>query len=327
MRPYGRDMTETSHLRILNRQHLESLDLGWDDLMDAIDDAFTQKSKGQVQNPAKPKVASRPDSFFNAMPAYLGGSDQVGLKWVSGVDSNKAEGLPYIYGSMILNDAATGRPIALLDGGWLTDIRTPAVSAAVLRALNRSVRRLAIIGAGVQTRGHLAAALHTCPSIEHVTIYDRTPDKAAAVLAGAGERETHVAEGPEAAVQDADLIITTVTRALEPRLDCDTADPNAILLPVDYDDALSPRAINDSALFVVDDIDQYTNVAARGDNFGELKDPDGESAQLITRSLSLPPDGRICVMNLGLALEDVAIASLCLQRAEERNIGTLVEFP
>ncbi len=318
---------ETSYLRILNRKALESLELGWVELTEAVIDAFVQKSKGQVQNPPKPKVASRPDSFFNAMPAYLGGSDQVGLKWVSGVDSNKSHGLPYIYGSMILNDAATGRPLALLDGGWLTDVRTPAVSAAVLRSLGYSPQRLAIIGAGVQARGHLAMALHTSPEIEKVTIFDRTPHKAATVLKDTGDRTTHVAATPQEAVAEADLIITTLSRPLEPRLDCSNSDPRAVVLPVDYDDAVASETINDSSLFLVDDLDQFSNVAERGTHFGQLRKPDGECFQLITGSLDLPSDGRICVMNLGLALEDVAIASLCLQRAEERNIGTLVEFP
>ena len=120
-------MSDVNELLILNRRDLEGLALTWPEIVDVIEDAFRQKAQGLVTNPPKPKVTSRDDAFIHAMPAYLGGSDRIGLKWVSGYEQNHAKGLPYIYGSVIMNDPETGRPIALLDGGWITEMRTPAV--------------------------------------------------------------------------------------------------------------------------------------------------------------------------------------------------------
>ncbi|MCB0945972.1 MAG: hypothetical protein KDB49_13760, partial [Mycobacterium sp.] len=98
---------------VLNRADLVGLGLSWAEIIDVLEDAFLQKSRGLVQNPPKPKVTSRGDSaFIHAMPAYLGGSDRIGIKWVAGYEGNHAKGLPYIYGAVIMNDAETGRPIA-----------------------------------------------------------------------------------------------------------------------------------------------------------------------------------------------------------------------
>ncbi|HPV91319.1 MAG TPA: hypothetical protein PLI84_13410, partial [Ornithinibacter sp.] len=77
-------MTTTNELLILNRRDLEGLALTWPEIVDVIEDAFRQKAQGLVTNPPKPKVTSRDDAFIHAMPAYLGGSDRIGLKWVSG---------------------------------------------------------------------------------------------------------------------------------------------------------------------------------------------------------------------------------------------------
>jgi ornithine cyclodeaminase/alanine dehydrogenase-like protein (mu-crystallin family) len=118
-----------NQMLVLNRADLESLGLTWAEIIDVLDDAFSQKARGLVQNPPKPKVTSREDAFIHAMPAYLGGSDRIGIKWVAGYEQNHAKGLPYIYGAVIMNDAETGRPIALLDGGWITEMRTPGASA------------------------------------------------------------------------------------------------------------------------------------------------------------------------------------------------------
>ena len=102
-------MSPRNDLLILNRRDLEGLGLTWPEIVDVLEDAFRQKAQGLVTNPPKPKVTSRDDAFIHAMPAYLGGSDRIGLKWVSGYEQNHAKGLPYIFGSVIMNDSETGR--------------------------------------------------------------------------------------------------------------------------------------------------------------------------------------------------------------------------
>jgi ornithine cyclodeaminase/alanine dehydrogenase-like protein (mu-crystallin family) len=315
----------THEVLVLGRKDLEGLALSWNDVVDVLEDAFGQKAAGLVQNPPKPAVRPRDDAFINAMPAYLGGSDRVGMKWVAGYEGNRSKGLPYINGTFLLTDAETGRLLALIDGGWLTEMRTAGVSGVVMRCVPDEPRRLAIVGAGVQGRRHLELLLDLRPGIEQVRVFDAVERASEALLEGIGAREGVVADDAEHALEGADLVITGVTVALDPRLTAANTAADALLVPVDYDDALDPRAINESSLFVVDEPEQYASVA--GEHWHGFRDPDGELAEVVAGSLEAAPTGRRVFLNMGIAMDDVALGALCYDRALERGVGRSIEFP
>ena len=315
-----------NQMLVLNRADLESLGLTWAEIIDVLDDAFVQKARGLVQNPPKPKVTSRDDAFIHAMPAYLGGSDRIGIKWVAGYEQNHAKGLPYIYGAVIMNDAETGRPIALLDGGWITEMRTPGVSGVTMRHVPGDPKHLAIVGCGVQGRRHLEVALQVHAGLTHVTAYDYVDGVAQQLLDNAGDRVTTVADTPIDAVAGADLVITTITVPLEPKLDCAYTDPNALLVPVDYDDAMAPAAFHDAVVYCVDDLGQYGSVAESLYFFG-LPRPDTHLAEVVAGKYDVPVTGRRMFLNMGIAMDDVALGSLVLDRATATGAGRYIEFP
>lgn len=315
-----------NQMLVLNRADLEGLGLTWTEIVDVLEDAFKQKARGLVQNPPKPKVSSREDAFIHAMPAYLGGSDRIGMKWVAGYEQNNAKGLPYIYGVMIMNDAETGRPIAMLDGGWITEMRTPGVSGVTMRHVPGNPRHLAIVGCGLQGGRHLEVALTEYPDLAQVTAYDRNAGRARDLLDKAGDRITRVAESPTDAVAGADLVITTITVPLDPKLDCANTDPNALLLPVDYDDAMAPKAFHDASIYCVDDLGQYNSVADELYFFG-LPKPQTHLAAVVDSEVDVPSTGRRMFLNMGIAMDDVALSSLVLERASASGAGRYIEFP
>ena len=310
---------------VLGTHELESLQLSWTDVVDVLDDAFRQKAAGLVQNPPKPAVRPREDAFINAMPAYLGGSDRAGIKWVAGYEQNRAKGLPYIFGVFVLTDAETGRPLALIDGGWITEMRTAGVSGVVMRHVPDEPRRLAIVGAGVQGRRHLELLLALCPSIEQLRVFDAVPDASEALLALAAGHDGLVATSAEHALEGADLVVTVVTVPIEPRLDASNTDDDALLVPVDYDDALGAEAVNGASLFVIDDAPQYASVADR--HWSGYREPDGELAQVVAGELAVPSAGRRVFLDMGIAMDDVALGALCYDRAIERGVGRSIAFP
>jgi alanine dehydrogenase len=311
---------------ILGRAELERLALGWLDVVDALDDAFAQKARGLVQNPPKPAVRPREDAFINAMPAYLGGSDRVGMKWVAGFEQNRAKGLPYIYGAFILTDADTGRPLALIDGGWITEMRTPGTSGVVLRHVPDRPSVLAIVGAGLQGRRHAELILELLPEVEEVRVFDVVAEAAELLLAQVGDRRRVAASSPDEALKGADLVVTAVTVSLDDRrLDATNTAENALLLPLDYDDAMSPAAAADAALYVVDDPVQYASVGSL--HFSGFREPDGELAQVVAGTLPVPGHGRRLFLNMGLAMNDVALGAHVYDLALERGIGRTIAFP
>ena len=326
MDAYTRVMTNSSELLVLGRDELVSLEVTWRDVVDVLEDAFRQKAQGLVQNPPKPALHPRPESFINAMPAYIGGdADRAGIKWIAGYESNRAKGLPYINGILVLTEAETGRSLAIMEGGWITETRTAGVSGVVLRQVWMQPRTVAIAGAGAQGRRHLELVLELHPSVEEVRAFDAIPAASESLLALAGDRRTVVASSAVEAIAGADVVITTLTTMLSPRLTCEEAAPDAVLLPVDYEFGLDPLATRDAVLYAVDDLGQYhANVA---EHFADYREPDGELAQVVAGTLPVPASGHRMFLNMGIAMDDVAFGSLCYDRAVERGIGRRIASP
>ena len=175
--------------------------------------------------PPKLGVHPRPTgSFVHAMPAHLrgrdatGGDDLLGMKWVAGFATNNGRGLPAISALVILNDPATGQPIAILDGGPITAQRTAAVSGVAIRhfapVVTGRAPRAALIGAGAQGRSHLAVLGGVLPGVA-LTLFDRHPERVEALAAEAratdGIGSVAVAVDARAAVRDADVVVTAAS--------------------------------------------------------------------------------------------------------------------
>lgn len=315
-----------NEMLVLARADLEALEVGWSDVVDVLDDAFAQKARGLVQNPPKPAIRPRDDAFINAMPAYLGGSDRAGIKWVAGYEGNREKGLPYIYGAFILTDAGTGRPLALIDGGWITEKRTAGATGVVIRHVPDQPSVLAIVGAGLQGRRHTELILEMRPGIREVRAFDVAPAATASLLAEVEGRVTVAAVSPIEALEGADLVVTAVTVSLgEERLTAANSADDALLLPVDYDDAMGPEVAADATLYVVDDPGQYASVQDL--HFSGFRAPDGELAQVVAGGLTVPERGRRVFLNMGLAMDDVALGALVYDLARERGIGRTIAFP
>ena len=137
---------------------------------------------------------------------------------------------------------------------------------------------------------------------------------------------TRVADSPTDAVAGADLVITTITVPLDPKIDCANTDPDALLLPVDYDDAMAQKAFDDSVIYSVDDPGQYNSVADRLYFFG-LPKPTTDLASVVSGKVEVPTNGRRMFLNMGIAMDDVALSSLVLDRAAAAGVGRYIEFP
>jgi ornithine cyclodeaminase/alanine dehydrogenase-like protein (mu-crystallin family) len=185
----------------------------------AMKRAFASFSDGRAQVPLRAKVvvpAHEGESLF--MPAFV--DDDTGaalaVKTVSVFPRNVQHGLPTLHAAVLVLEASTGRPTALLEGGTLTAIRTGAASGAATDLLARPDSVVAaIFGAGVQARTQLEA-ICTVRAIQTVWVYDRIPERVEAFiteLAGTGPipRDLRAATDPQQAVAEADVICTATT--------------------------------------------------------------------------------------------------------------------
>ena len=136
---------------VLTEADVRSL-LSMPDLIEAMEEALGAFSDGQVTQPVRTVLEVGPDrAFFGVMPAALDTAGVLGAKLVTVYERNHERGLPSHLASILLFDHSTGRLAALLDGRFITEARTAAVSAVSVKHLARpEARMLAIIGSGVR---------------------------------------------------------------------------------------------------------------------------------------------------------------------------------
>ncbi len=203
-------------MRILSRSDVQRA-LSMREAITMVREAFAQLSTNQATVPLRvPVPIPAHDGVTLFMPAHLARSDALAVKIVSVFNQNPAKHLPLIHALVVLIDAGTGQPLAAMEGGYLTALRTGAASGAATELLARPDARVAaIIGAGVQGRTQLQA-IAAVRAIERAYIYDPAPDKAQALvreMSGAPgvPRELTVAGSAAEAVRAADVICTATT--------------------------------------------------------------------------------------------------------------------
>jgi ornithine cyclodeaminase/alanine dehydrogenase-like protein (mu-crystallin family) len=260
-----------------------------------------------------------------------GAGDLVGMKWVAGFDTNKALGIPAINAVVILNDATTGLPIAVMDGGPITAMRTAAVSGVALRHFAPTVTgrpcRAALIGAGVQGRSHLPVLGAVLPGIE-VRVFDPSSEHLAALvdLGGAtdGIGAIEAATSARDAIEGADVVVTAA--AFGPKRQMMTNDwlePDALVVPVDYATYCSAEVARDAGLFLIDHRGQLDAGRANG-LFDDFPEPVATIGEAVIAGTPRPAHGRVVTMHLGVGLADVVFGSAILARAAAMGLGIVL---
>lgn len=183
------------------RQHLRM-----SDLIPAMEKALIDFSADRVIQPVRTIISvDPPGGFLGLMPALTPGG--LGLKAVTFYPSNAALGIPTHMATIFLVDAETGIPLAIMDGRLITEMRTAAVSAVATKLLARAdAKILAIFGSGVQARSHVEA-LRVVRQFEEIRVWSHTPEHAREFAQEIGAQATSA----EAAVQDADVIVTVTS--------------------------------------------------------------------------------------------------------------------
>jgi ornithine cyclodeaminase/alanine dehydrogenase len=317
-------------LLYLSRSDVERVGLTMAEIIAAVEAVFLEKGHQKIEMPPKPGIHPQKDAFIHAMPAYVPAMKAAGMKWVSGFPENHAKNLPYINGLLILNDPETGLPIMVSDCAWVTAMRTGAASAVAAKYLARPESKvLGILGCGVQGKSNLEALLIVCPSIERVLAYDVKTEAMDAYRDFAKklcpDLEVKLVKGPEEAVRTADVVITSgpILKDPTPVIEDDWFRPGAFACPVDFDSYWKGRAMEAADLFATDDVDQLRYYRAQG-YFKDAPEPTADLGEIVAgkKPGRTRPEQRIIAMNLGIALEDMAVGVKLYARARERRIGT-----
>ena len=308
--------------------------LSMGDLIGAMEAALVRFSSREVVQPLRTVVeVGLQKAFFGVMPAFMPDPPALGTKIVSVFPSNTAAGLPTHLATIVLLDSMTGELLAIVDGRFITEARTAAVSAVSVKLLARSdASRLAIIGSGVQARSHLEA-IGLARDLSAVRVWSPNADNRAAFAREMQPRSSApilIARSAEDAVDGADLVVlATASRDAVVRNEWIAAGAHVCAVGAcrpnqrEMDTALVSRA----RVFV----DSRTSALAEA---GDLVFPITEGAfdeTHIAGELGEVASGAVAgrtsaaevtvFKSLGMAVEDIAAAHLAYVKAAERGLG------
>lgn len=318
---------ESQSLLYLSRAEVEAVALDMPTIIALLEAAFKEKGAGRVEMPPKPGIHTQPDAFIHAMPAYIPALQSAGLKWVSGYPDNQRRGLPYISGLLILNDAETGLPYAVMDCTWITAYRTGAASALSAKYLARPESEVAgILACGVQGRTNLEA-LAALFSLKRVYAYDVVPAVQARFVAEMSAKlglEIIGVQEPRQAVVESDVVVTSgpILKHPTPTIEPDWLRPGAFASAVDFDSYWQPAALAQFDKLSTDDHAQFHYYWELG-YFQYTPAPYADLGEIVS---GLKPGReraaeRTMAINLGLALDDMAVAPEVYRRAQARGLG------
>jgi alanine dehydrogenase len=321
-------------VRILTRQDVQKA-LPMPRAIEAVKDAFAQLSAGQADVPLRTALdVPRHNGMTLFMPAYLSADDAMALKIVSVYNDNPDKELPLIHALVVVVDAETGAPAAVMDGTYLTALRTGAAAGAATDVLARPEARVAaVFGAGAQGRTQLEAVCAVRPIVE-AYVYDVDSEQAgryADEMAGLLDLDVQVARTPARAVRSADVICTATTSSSPVFDDADVQPgthinaigaytpemqeipPQTVLrakVVIDHHEAALAEAGDllipiDRGLMTAEHIYAELGEIIAGDRSGR------ESSQEITLFKSV-----------GVAVQDVAAAAAVLEAAQAIGVGT-----
>lgn len=312
----------------LSRADVERVALDMPTIIRLLEEAFREKGEGRVEMPPKPGVHTQPDAFIHAMPAYIPAQRSAGIKWVSGYPANQARGLPYISGLLILNDVETGIPYAVMDCTWITAYRTGAATALAARYLARpESETVGILACGVQGRTNLEALAALFP-LKRVYAYDIAPEVQRRYAEEMGARlglEIVGVREPRQAVVDCDLVVTSgpILKHPQPTIERDWLKPGAFGSAVDFDSYWTLEAINQVEKLSTDDHAQFEYYRGAG-YFQKVRKPYADLGEIVAgiKRGRETANERALAINLGLALDDMAVAPEIYRRAFAKGIGT-----
>jgi ornithine cyclodeaminase/alanine dehydrogenase len=319
---------DTLKFLYLSRENVEQVGLDMATIIQLLGRAFQEKGAGRVEMPPKPGIHTQPDAFIHAMPAYIPALRSAGIKWVSGYPANQKLGLPYITGLLILNDVETGIPLAVMDCAWITAYRTAAATALAARYLARPDSRVAgILACGVQGRTNLEALKVLFP-IQRAYAYDLVPEVQERFVREMSEKlgiEVIGVSEPRQAVVESDLVVSSgpILKHTTPTIQEDWLRPGGFGSAVDFDSYWSPGAMAQMDKVSTDDHAQFQYYRSAG-YFSQTPDPYADLGEIVA---GLKPgrerdDERTLAINLGLALDDMAVAPRIYEIAKERGLGT-----
>jgi len=317
---------------IISRKDIEEA-VSSEELIKAIEKAYSIQNDPSTIIPDRMHINHNENTLL-LMPGFTHGT--MATKLVSVFPGNKQKNKPAIYGVVVLNDAETGEPVAIINGTKLTAMRTGAVGAAAAKYLaGTDTETLGVIGTGVQAF-HQALMISETNHLKKLIVGARTTEKAKTFISALRENIPEVTIETttdfNSLVKDSDVIVTA-TSSSEPVFDVDAKDliDKTIIAIGSYKPDMQelPLSVFEAANNIfVDTIHAKTE---SGDikiplEKGLIKDEDIIPFSELLKKPELKNNGLNVFKSVGMALFDLTCAELIYRKAKEKGLGTEIEL-
>lgn len=323
----------------LSKEDIDALDLGLQEIMDAIEAGLKAHGQQKVIMPSKDHLPlAYPEKLFNILKGYVEPVNVAGVKVIGDFQKNYEYGLPSELALITLYRPETGAPFAIVDGTLITWMRTGAVTAVGAKYLaNKKPRVLGHIGAR-GTAWYNVAMLDLLFDFEEIRVTSKRPESRQRFAAEMSERLNKpviVCDTTEATVREADIIIDA-SRLLEHEVlvKDEWVKPGALIQPYGAVLSVEPTLPFSVDKMVVDDWNQcqksqYGQFAAMI-QAGQLRDEHiyGEIGQVVAglKPGRESPEERILFWHKGFAISDIMLGHLAYQKAVEKGIGARLSY-
>jgi len=320
----------------LTQEEVKSTGLDMASFIEIEEEHFRLHEEGKIILPHKVvlDLDERKRGRINALPAYVGGDiDVCGMKWVASFPNNPERyRIPRANAFIILNDSYTGTPLAIMDGTYISAMRTGAVTGVGVKYLaRRNAKIVAIVGCGVQARTQLMAIKVVLANIREVRCYD-VNDKTSEVYARDMRQKTGLntksVSSVEEATRGADIIVT-VTVADKAIVKNRFVNKGSLFVHIGSYQEEEEKVIFNSDKIVVDDwpnvLHRRTPILATMYEEGKLKDSDiyANLGQVINgkKAGRETDEERIFFLPIGMGSEDVIAAYRIYEIARNKGLG------
>lgn len=320
---------------VLTDEDVESL-VQLPDIADVVEEAQVKQDAGAVERPERPHYPigegleeTDPLGTGLVMPAYIHGTEYFATKLVSVYEENPEKGLPTLHSQLVLGDAHTGKPVAFMNASSITNARTGCIGGLAVRELANKPVELAVIGAGAQARWQIRAVDALC-ELDRVSVYSPSDSKyeLADQLSSNGI-PTHAAESPDAAVRNANTVITATTSPT-PVFSAEAIQQGTLIVGIGAFRA-DMQELEPAVFDMADRV--FADVPEEVAEIGDIKESSLSEDQLIPlgevfkdNEARRSADEILVVESVGSAVFDVATAARVYDQARERDLGDDVDL-
>jgi alanine dehydrogenase len=296
-------------IRLLSEKDIRAIAPTLPETVALVEQAYSLDAEGKAEVPTKIGVhPDRANTFLHAMPAWVGDARALGIKWISYFPGNFARGLPDSSGIIILNDPEHGLPCCIMEGMYVTFLRTAACAAVAAKYLvPRPPKTLGLIGCGGLGLWSLRLMSATFPSIDQVFVSSRTPgsrERFCAKMAQEGTWAITPVDDPLAAVRNIDIVVTSMPPGPVQPVAGEAFKPGTLFIPLDLVNSFSAQV-----------------EAKRATGFPALKKSVRIQDIVVGKGLRASASDRSVVAVCGIASTDVVVGWDIYRRARAARVG------